>query len=99
MDRLSYGLNLSLKHTASRWIGHHEPRGCWPNGGFEGFEIDIFSDQPSLRLTKLAEDDLTGGQGGLMPDLGGGIEEVAIEPEPDDGALAGPRGEELAMCV
>ena len=50
-------------------------------------------------FSKLDVDDLTGGQGGLMPDLGGGIEEVAIEPEPDDGALAGPRAEELEMFV
>ena len=51
-------------------------------------------------FSKLDVDDLTGGQGGLMPDFGGGMEEVAIEPEePDEGARAGPRAEELEMFV
>ena len=50
-------------------------------------------------FSKLDVDDLTGGQGGLMPDLGGGMEEVAIEPEPDEGVLAVPRAEELEMFV
>ena len=63
--------------------------------GFARFsKLDVFG-----CFSKLDVDDLTGGQGGLMPDLGGGIEEVAIEPEPDDGALAGPRAEELEMFV
>ena len=50
-------------------------------------------------FSKLDVDALTGGQGGLMPDFGGGMEEVAIEPEVDEGARAGPRAEELEMFV
>ena len=31
-------------------------------------------------------EDLTGGQGGLIPDFGGGIDEVAMEVEPEVGS-------------
>ena len=46
-------------------------------------------------FSKLEVADLTGGQGGRIPDFGGGIEEV----EPDEGAREGPRAEELEMFV
>ena len=37
-------------------------------------------------FSKLDVEDLTGGQGGRMPDFGGGIDEVAIEVEPECGS-------------
>jgi len=50
-------------------------------------------------FSKLDVEDLTGGQGGLIPDFGGGIDEVAIEVEPVEGALDPLRAEELDMLV